>query len=79
MKEKKKAIAVIYILLSALFFSLMNMFVRLSGDLPSVQKSFFRNLVSLAFAAAILKREGAWFSGKQIGRASCRARVSAVV
>lgn len=65
MKEKKKAIAVIYILLSALFFSLMNMFVRLSGDLPSVQKSFFRNLVSLAFAAAILKREGAWFSGKQ--------------
>ena len=65
MKEKKKAIAVIYILLSALFFSLMNMFVRLSGDLPSVQKSFFRNLVSLAFAAAILKREGAWFSGKR--------------
>lgn len=64
-KEKKKAIAVIYILLSALFFSLMNMFVRLSGDLPSVQKSFFRNLVSLAFAAAILKREGAWFSGKR--------------
>ncbi len=65
MKEKKKAIAVIYILLSALFFSLMNMFVRLSGDLQSVQKSFFRNLVSLAFAAAILKREGAWFSGKR--------------
>lgn len=65
MKEKKKAIAVIYILLSALFFSLMNMFVRLSGDLPSVQKSFFRNLVSLVFAAAILKREGAWFSGKR--------------
>ncbi len=65
MKEKKKYLAVVYILLSAFFFALMNMFVRLSGDLPSVQKSFFRNLVSLVFAAAILKKEGVWFSGKR--------------
>lgn len=43
----------------------MNMFVRLSGDLPSVQKSFFRNLVALIFAAVILKKEGVWFSGKR--------------
>lgn len=65
MKEKKKSLAVIYIILSAFFFSLMNMFVRLSGDLPSVQKSFFRNLVALIFAAVILKKEGVWFSGKR--------------
>ncbi len=65
MKEKKKSLAVIYIILSAFFFSLMNMFVRLSGNLPSVQKSFFRNLVALIFAAVILKKEDAWFSGKR--------------
>lgn len=65
MKEKKKSLAVIYIILSAFFFSLMNVFVRLSGDLPSVQKSFFRNLVALIFAAVILKKEGVWFSGKR--------------
>lgn len=35
----------------------MNMFVRLSGDLPSVQKSFFRNLVAFFFAFAIIRRE----------------------
>lgn len=65
MKEKKKSLAVIYIILSAFFFSLMNVFVRLSGNLPSVQKSFFRNLVALIFAAVILKKEDAWFSGKR--------------
>lgn len=35
----------------------MNMFVRLSGDLPSVQKSFFRNLVAFFFAFVIIRRE----------------------
>ena len=38
----------------AFCFALMNTFVRLSGDLPSVQKSFFRNLVAAAFAGSIL-------------------------
>lgn len=31
---------IILIILSAFFFALMNMFVRLSGDLPSIQKAF---------------------------------------
>ncbi len=39
---------------SALFFTFMNAFVRLSGDLPSIQKSFFRNLVAFVFAAGVL-------------------------
>ena len=34
----------------------MNMFVKLSGDLPSIQKSFFRNLVSMGVAAFMLIR-----------------------
>ena len=45
----KKQQAIIYIICSAFFFALMNMFVRMSGDLPSIQKSFFRNLVALFF------------------------------
>ena len=35
---------IFFITLSALSFAFMNAFVRLSGDLPSVQKSFFGNL-----------------------------------
>lgn len=34
----------------------MNACVRLSGALPSVQKSFFRNLVAAVFAAAMLAK-----------------------
>ena len=62
---KKKYLGIIYIILAAFFFALMAMFVRLAGDLPSVQKSFFRNLVSLIFAWIVLKKDGAWFSGKK--------------
>ncbi len=62
---KRKYLGIIYIVISAFCFALMNMFVRLSGDLPSVQKSFFRNLVSLVFALAILYKNKAWFSGKR--------------
>lgn len=62
---KKKYLGIIYIVISAFCFALMNMFVRLSGDLPSVQKSFFRNLVALIFALILLKRDGVWFSGRK--------------
>ena len=43
------------IILSAFFFACMNVSVRLAGDLPSVEKSFFRNLVAAVFAAIIYK------------------------
>lgn len=48
---------VICIILSAFCFAFMNLFVRLSGDLPSVQKSFFRNFVAVFFAAFVLLKE----------------------
>ena len=64
-KEKKKQLGILYIIISAFCFALMNMFVRLSGDLPSFQKSFFRNIVALVFALIILKRDKVWFSGKK--------------
>lgn len=45
-----------------MFFALMNCFVRLSGDLPTVQKSFFRNLVAVFVAFVVLMRSGVGFS-----------------
>ena len=56
---------IICIICSAFCFALMNMFVRLSGDLPSIQKSFFRNFVAMIFAATILWKDGIWFSGRK--------------
>ena len=50
---------------SAFFFSLMALFVRLSGDLPSVQKSFFRNIVAVVAALSVLIRDG---QGLKIGK-----------
>ena len=42
------------IVLSAFFFAAMNIFVKLSGNLPSFQKSFFRNLIAALFALMML-------------------------
>src|SRR5699024_4770935 len=55
MKSKNKAI--LYILCSVFFFALMNTFVKLSGYIPSIQKSFFRNFVALLFALFIIIRD----------------------
>lgn len=42
------------ILMAALSFALMNTFVRLSGDVPSMQKAFFRNVVAAVFSFLIM-------------------------
>jgi len=49
------------IILSTLCFAIMNMFVKLSGDIPSIQKSFFRNIVALIIALSVLIKSGAGF------------------
>lgn len=54
MIKNEKTKGIIYIVLSAFFFALMNLFVKLSGDLPVMQKSFFRNAVAMIFALAII-------------------------
>lgn len=61
MNSKYKGI--ICIVFSAFCFALMNVFIRLSGDLPSIQKSFFRNLVAFFFALAVMKKNHVKFSG----------------
>ncbi len=48
MKTLSKGI--VFMLLSALSFAWMAAFVRLSGDLPFLQKAFFRNLVAFLIA-----------------------------
>ncbi len=55
-KSRQKQKGILAILCAAFCFALMTAFVRLAGDLPSVQKSFFRNLVALLFAAGVLLR-----------------------
>lgn len=47
-----------FILISAFSFALMNLFVQLAGDINPIQKSFFRNLISLLFAASVLMKSG---------------------
>lgn len=65
MESKKRYKGILYIVCSAFCFTLMNMFVRLAGDLPSVQKSFFRNLVAFFFALIIMKKDGIPFTAKR--------------
>ena len=53
MKDKQKGM--LSIMAAAFFFAAMNVFVKLSGDLPAPQKSFFRNLIAMIFAFMILR------------------------
>ena len=47
---------ILCLILSAFAFSLMSLFVRLAGDLPTFQKAFFRNLIAtIAGAIALAK------------------------
>ena len=35
----------------------MSMFVKLAGDIPTLQKCFFRNIIAIGFAFAVLKKQ----------------------
>ena len=61
----KKYKGILYIVVSAFCFALMNRFVRMAGDLPSIQKSFFRNFVAAIFACVILLKENIPFRCKR--------------
>ena len=45
-------------LLSALSFSLMNVFSRLGAEIPVVQRTFVRNLVTAIVVLMVMKRQG---------------------
>ena len=61
--EWKKGI--LFILMSAFFFSLMSVFVKLAGDLPTMQKAFFRNLIAAVIAVVTLSRTPEKFAVKR--------------
>ncbi|MCQ2519355.1 MAG: DMT family transporter [Lachnospiraceae bacterium] len=61
MSDKKnifsdKQLGILYIILSAFCFALMNLFIRLSGDVPTMQKCFFRNFFALIISVVTLWR-----------------------
>ncbi|MSR94358.1 DMT family transporter [Clostridiaceae bacterium 68-1-5] len=56
MEKKQYYKGILYIILSAFCFAIMSLCIRLSGDLPSIQKSFFRNFVAAIFAAILLAK-----------------------
>lgn len=60
MNNTKKGIT--YIIIAAFFFAAMNVFVKLAGDIPSIQKSFFRNLIAAIFAFIIVLKNHESFS-----------------
>lgn len=51
-----KTKGIFFIIASAFFFSLMSLFVRMAGDLPTMEKAFFRNAIAAVFAIVILSR-----------------------
>ena len=54
MSQKNQGI--LCIISAAFFFALMNLFVRLAGDVPTIQKSFFRNFIAALLAFIMLMR-----------------------
>ena len=63
MSNRNKGI--VLMLLSALGFSLMAMFIKLSGDISSIQKTFIRNAVSMAIAFGFVVYYKERFFGKR--------------
>lgn len=72
LSNKQKA--VIYILISAFGFATMSMLVKLSGDLPLMQKSFFRNFIAALVALASIKQAGGSLYVKKENRLGMLAR-----
>ena len=57
---------ILCIITSACGFAVMSAFIKLSGDLPSFQKTFFRNLVAAAIALyLIIKHKGSLVGKKE--------------
>ena len=70
MQERNKSMdsygkGILFILLSAFFFSMMSVFVKLAGDLPTMQKALFRNLIAAVIAFAALSRTPEKFAVKK--------------
>ena len=54
--SNSKIRGIIYILCSAFSFAVMSLFVHASGEMPVLQKAFFRNIVAIVFSFVLLVR-----------------------
>lgn len=71
--EKKQGI--FFIISAGFFFALMTLFIRISGDLPTMQKTFFRNAVAAIVAVSMLakSKEGFRIKKGSYGDLFCRS------
>jgi drug/metabolite transporter (DMT)-like permease len=56
-KFNNKIKGILCIILAAFCFAFMSIFVRLAGELPAYEKSFFRNLIAFLFAFLMIIRK----------------------
>jgi len=73
MSDKQKG--ALCIVISAFCFAAMSVFVKLAGDINSIEKSFFRNLVAMIIAGLTLikNKEGFSYQKKDLGLLIARA------
>lgn len=62
MNIKQNQQGILFIIMAGMFFALMTFFVRLSGNLPTMQKAFFRNAVAAVVAIIMLSRSKQGFT-----------------
>ena len=72
MESRSKALW--YALASAFSFAVMGAFVKLAADIDVLEKVFFRNIVSLAVALAIVLHNGRPFFGKRRNQLALMSR-----
>lgn len=56
---------IIFIIMSAFGFAMMSAFIKLSGDIPTFQKTFFRNIVAVIIAFILIIKKNESFFGKK--------------
>lgn len=64
-KISQKNQGILYILSAAFFFACMSFFIRKAGDLPTMQKAFFRNAVAMIVSAVMLLKSEEKFKIKK--------------
>ena len=57
-KKSNRIKGILHIILAAFGFAMMSFFVRLSGDLPTMEKAFFRNLVAVFVSLFMILKSG---------------------
>lgn len=60
-KISQKTKGILYIIIAAFFFACMSFFIRKAGDLPTMQKGFFRNAVAMVISFIMLAKSDEGF------------------